>query len=72
MHGAFLLNVLVVLFGAASVLTVLSLGRRFLPHNFWLRKWMHSSLERRGPLETARIIGIVVVIALVVIAIASA
>jgi hypothetical protein len=73
MNGEFLLNLAVVLSGAAIVLMVWYLGERYLPQQNWLRKWMHASLERRGPLETARMIGLVVLMfALALLAISSA
>lgn len=73
MNGAVLLNVVMVLAGAAILLAVWYLGERYLPENHWLRKWTLASLERRGPLETARMIGIVLLMfALVVLAIALA
>jgi glucose-6-phosphate-specific signal transduction histidine kinase len=71
MNGAFLLNVVMVLVGAVILLAVWYLGERYLSEHHWLRKWTLASLERRGPLETARMIGIVLLMfALAVLAIA--
>ena len=71
MNGAFLLNAVMVLAGAALLLAVWYLGKCYLPEHHWLRKWTLASLERRGPLETARMIGIVLLMfAFVMLAIA--
>ena len=71
MNGAFLLNAVMVLAGAALLLAVWYLGKCYLPEHHWLRKWALASLERRGPLETARMIGVVLLMfALAVLVIA--
>jgi hypothetical protein len=54
-------------------LAVWYLGDRYLPEHHWLRKWTVATLKHRGPLETARIIGFVLLMfALAVLAIALA
>ena len=71
MDGAFLLNIVIALAGAAILLGVWYFGERNLPEHHWLRKWTRASLKRRGPLETARMIGIVLlIVALTVLAVA--
>jgi hypothetical protein len=71
MNGTAFLNMVIVLAGAAVFLTVWFLGGRYLPEHHWLRKWTITSVKRRGLLETARMVGIVLLMcALVVLAIA--
>ena len=63
MNGAAVfLNVVMVLAGAAVFLAAWLLGERYLPEHHWLRKWMITSVERRGFLETARMVGIVLLL----------
>lgn len=59
MNGTVFLNVVMVLAGTAVLLAVCLLGGRFLPEHHWLRKWTIASVKRRGYLETARMLGIV-------------
>lgn len=62
MNGAFLLNLMMVLVGAGVLLVACHFGARLLPASNWLRKWTLALLERRGPLEAARMVGLMVLI----------
>jgi hypothetical protein len=62
MNGAVLVNVVIVVVGAAVLVVASYVGGRYLPEHHWLRKWSIDALERRGPLEMARTVGVVLLI----------
>jgi hypothetical protein len=62
MNGAVFVNVVIVLMGAAVLIGALYVGRRYLPEHHWLRKLLIAAMERRGPLEMVRMVGMVLLI----------
>jgi hypothetical protein len=62
MYGQIFLNVVMVFAGTVVFLLVWVLGRRYLSENHWLRECALAFMEHRGPLEMARLVGVLLLI----------
>lgn len=60
MNPSAAINLMVVVSGLLVVAALMFAGRRFLPKQNALRNWAANFFKHRGPLETARLAGLVV------------
>ena len=66
MH-AVLLNLLLLLAGGVTFFVLWFVAQRYFPVQHWLRKWAAMSVESRGWVESARLVGIVLLMCVFVV-----
>lgn len=63
MNPSAAVNLMVVIVGLVVVASLMLAGRWFLPKQHPLRVWVTGFFDRRGPLEMARLVGAVLLVA---------